>query len=107
MYLLVRLSHREELLHVPCYVVLARAAAFKARGITNILDKKEETKKREEIRNKLHPYLYSSFLPTWCLFTISSLFNKPISSVVLLDLDGRGLAVYLCVVHLGRPGSCW
>ena len=105
MYLLVRLSHREELLHVPCYVVLARAAAFKARGITNILDKKEETKKREEIRNKLHPYLYSSFLPTWCLFTISSLFNKPISSVVLLDLDGRGLAVYLCVVHLGSTGQ--
>ena len=100
-------TQREELLHVPCYVVLARAAAFKARGITNILDKKEETKKREEIRNKLHPYLYSSFLPTWCLFTISSLFNKPISSVVLLDLDGRGLALYLCVVHLGRPGSCW
>ena len=31
--------------------------------------------------------------------------NKFTSSVVLLDLDGRGLALYLCVVHLGSTGQ--
>ena len=34
------------------------------------------------------------------LVTISHSFNKIISSVVLLDLDGRGLALYLCVLVL-------
>ena len=28
-----------------------------------------------------------------------------ISSVALLGLDGRGLAIYLCVVHLGSTGQ--
>ena len=37
--------------------------------------------------------------------TILPLLNKLISSVVLLDLDGRGLALYLCVVHLGSTGQ--
>ena len=39
------------------------------------------------------------------LVTILPLINKPLSSVVLLDLDGRGLAIYLCVVHLGSTGQ--
>ena len=37
--------------------------------------------------------------------TIMPALNRFTSSVVLLDLDGKGLAIYLCVVHLGSTGQ--
>ena len=106
MYLVERLSHRVEFLHVLFMWFWHEQRRLRQGKLPTIWIRRKK-QRREEIRNKLHPYLYSSFLPTWCLLTISPCINNLISSVVLLDLDGRGLALYLCVVHLGRPGSCW
>ena len=78
--------------------------------VSNSFDVEEErngeSEERRKGRNYLHPYLSLVFSSHVVLFTILPWINKLISSVVLLDLDGRGLALYLCVVHLGRPGCC-
>ena len=55
-------------------------------------DKNQGRKKGEERVNNLHPYLLLVFSPHVGLLTILPYINKLISSVVLLDLDGRGLA---------------
>ena len=77
--------------------------------VSNSFDVEEErngeSEERRKGRNYLHPYLSLVFSSHVVLFTILPWINKLISSVALLDLDGRGLAIYLCVVHLGSTGQ--
>ena len=76
--------------------------------VSKSFDVEEERNGESEERRKGRNYLshlslvFSSHV---VLFTILPWINKLISSVVLLDLDGRGLALYLCVVHLGSTGQ--